>query len=412
MQTQDNWQGTQSPAQWAVRYLAVAGLGALAASVPLAHVGWHIALQNPEPMYSTRHQKPLPTPTLSSLADGSYMAQTEKSLQESAPFTWHLRSNWHELRLALGWPRGTDVRVGQDDWFFLAESLAPDIDSWKRGRGARMALLQQVKSSVEATGAKLVISLVPDKERVYPDKWYPNGDMPDNKRGNYALALAEFSEAGIRAIDLALAMEQGRVSHPGVDLYFRRDTHWNVAGAFVASSAMASFLEGNYSAAIGPRMKASARSTGKSLLVGDLVGMMGLGTLDLRINGAADLTHPEAFSLITYKLRELVESYAIDIADTESAKLVDGNDSEACVWLVGTSFANANGAAALALQLARPIRWTIQFGASGLSAMRAALPEMSKQRQARLVVWEIVERGYFSPEWSSSSIPTAVSSGG
>ena len=91
---------------------------------------------------------------------------------------------------------------------------------------------------------------------------------------------------------------------------------------------------------------------------------------------------------------------------------IDGNDRDATVWLLGTSFADANGAAALTLQLGRPIRWTIRFGASGLGSLRAALPELRHKTRAKVVVWEIVERGYFLEEWTAPAPLPQTENGG
>ena len=66
---------------------------------------------------------------------------------------------------------------------------------------------------------------------------------------------------------------------------------------------------------------------------------------------------------------------------------------------MGTSFARENGANSVSLHLGRPIRTTIVIGASGLEAMAAARPGIRPGMKAKVVLWEIVERGYYDPQW-------------
>jgi SGNH hydrolase-like domain, acetyltransferase AlgX len=401
---------TQTPAQWAVRFFAVVSMATFVGSVPIVHAIWHGAMGRTEPACPTRHHEPMPSASTANVLDGTWMARAERSLQEDAPLTWHLRSAWNELRYTLGAPRGCDVLVGKDEWFFLAESVAPDLARWREGKASRMALLAEAKQLVESAGAQLVVSFVPDKERVHPEKLYDDAQLPGQKRGNFALALAEFAEARIPAIDLAAAMEKAQTTYRGVDLYRRRDTHWNSAGAFAAGVACAEFLETKFGDALGPRGQVVVRPADATPQLGDLVGLMGLGTLDLADHvdaldplddDVASRMRVVACSPLTHRLAEPMERHEVDFVTPTGRAPIDGNDRDATVWLLGTSFADANGAAALALQLGRPIRWTIRFGASGLGSLRAALPELRHKTRARVVVWEIVERGYFSEEWAA-----------
>lgn len=401
---------TQTPAQWAVRFFAVVSMATFLGSVPVVHAIWHGAMGRKESVCPTRHHEPMPHASAANVLDGTWMARAERSLQEDAPLTWHLRSAWNELRYAIGAPRCKDVHVGEDEWFFLSESISPDLAHWREGKTSRMALLAEAKQIVEAAGADLIIAFVPDKERVHPEKCYADAHLPPQKGGNFELAMAEFAEARIPAIDLAAAMAKARATYRGVDLYRRRDTHWNSAGAFAAGVACAEFLEARFGDALGARGQVVVRPADATPQLGDLVGLMGLGTLDLTDHvdaldplddDAAPRMRSVACSPLTHRLAEPMEHHEVDAVTPRGRTPIDGNDRDATVWLVGTSFADANGAAALALQLGRPIRWTIRFGASGLASLRAALPELRSKTRAKVVVWEIVERGYFSAEWAT-----------
>jgi hypothetical protein len=75
-------------------------------------------------------------------------------------------------------------------------------------------------------------------------------------------------------------------------------------------------------------------------------------------------------------------------------------DPAAEVLLLGTSFSEVNGAAALAFALARPVRAVLEPGASGLPALHEVAEELRLGTRARVVVWEVVERGLFEADWA------------
>ena len=390
----------QTPAQWAVRWFAVVAIGALFASAPIAHVVWHGLLGRDEALLPLRTQTKAPTPSVTAALDGSWMAQTEKHLREDAPTTWWLRSAWNELRYRLGAPRGQDVLVGADEWLFLDYVARPDIAGWRRAARARLAFLAAVRDQVKAAGAELVIALVPDKERVHAEKWAPSGVLPPAKSGSYAAALAEFAEVGIPAVDLAAAMAAARAAAPGQDLYYRGDTHWRKEGALAAGAATAAFLKARFGDALGARVPMALSGLTSTRLIGDIAANLGLAIVDLPDPGFALVGRRTVpLSLLADRLAESREFYGLELVTPTGRVGMFGTDESAPVWLVGTSFAHENGANAFALQHGRAIRTTIAFGASGLEAMAAARPGIRPGMKAKVVLWEIVERGYFDPQW-------------
>jgi hypothetical protein len=109
-------------------------------------------------------------------------------------------------------------------------------------------------------------------------------------------------------------------------------------------------------------------------------------------------------SLLADHLSEVKEYYGVEMKGPAGFTAMDGKDADAEVLLVGASFAEDNGAVALATWLGRPIRTSIRFGATGLASLRAALPELRAGTKAKVVVWDIVERGFFSPEWQDPKL--------
>lgn len=390
----------QSTAQWAVRWFAVVAVGALLAAAPLAHVVWHGVLGETVPMLPTRTQVPAPPLTLEGALAGSWMAQKENQLQEDSPVTWRLRSAWNELRYRAGVPRSKDVFVGDDEWLFLDYCMRPDVASFARHAAQRRAFLAEVRDEVKAAGAELVIALVPDKERVHPEKWTQGAPMPKAKDGAYRAALAEFAELGIPAVDLAAAMAQARAADPAAELYYRGDTHWRTEGAIVAGAATAAFLEARYGDALGPRVPMALSGVTSTRLVGDLAFNLGVAAVDVPDPKAALVGRRTVpLSLLADRLAEDRAYYGVDMLTPQGRVGMDGTYESATVWMVGASFAHENGANAVALHLGRPMRTTIAFGATGLEALRAARPGIRPGMAAKVVLWEIIERGYYAPDW-------------
>ena len=81
--------------------------------------------------------------------------------------------------------------------------------------------------------------------------------------------------------------------------------------------------------------------------------------------------------------------------------LPEAADTE--ILLVGTSFSLDTGGGALALAMGRPVRTVVELGADGMGGLLAVRDELRAGTQARLVVWEIVERGLLEASWSAVS---------
>lgn len=398
----DSQRATQTPGQWAVRWFGVVVAAALCASVPLVHVVWHGLLGNAEPLLRTRSQLPAPAATAASLADGSWMLAKEKQLREDSPITWWLRSNWNELRYRLGAPESAQVHFGKDEWFYIRESVLPDRAAWDRAAPTRRAFVADVRDLVQRAGAELFVLLVPDKSRVHPEACYPRGELPPEKRGNYAAAIAEIEALGIPTVDLAAVMAAARASDPATELYYRRDTHWRPAGALAAGRAVAAALEARYGERLGPRATMRLRGPLTARLVGDLPANMGIATLELPDPVLGRRTAP--MSLLADRLSEVREYWDVEMETPAGPRLVDGTDADAPVWMLSTSFGEENGVDAIAYWLGRSLRTTTAYGAVGLEPLRRALPELRNGTRSKVVIWEIVERGLFDPVWREQKL--------
>ena len=388
---------SQTPAQWALRWHGTVLVAALLAAAPLLHLGWHGLLGRPEPMLPTRSQLPSPPIAAATLLDGSWMQQFERHLREQTPLTWWLRGSWNELRYHAGVPRSPQVHFGRDEWFFIAESVWPDRAAWERATPTRRAFLAAVRDAVAKAGAELFLVVVPDKARVYPDLCYEGGVMPAQQRDNYAAILAELGALGIPTVDLASAMAAARQAEPATELYYRRDTHWRPQGALVAGRTVATALEARYGAVLGERVPMALSGVTSVRAVGDLPANLGIKTVELADPGRDRRTVP--LSLLAERLAETRDYYGVELRLPTGTVAMDGKDPNASVLWLGTSFSEENGANAAALFLGRPLRTLIARGAVGMQPLRQAQDELQRGTKAKVVVWELVERGLFDAVW-------------
>lgn len=407
MTTADERPDEQTPGQWAVRWFVVLSVALLCVSVPLLHLYWHVLLANDEPMIRTRAQRAAPEATADAILDGQWMLDKQRQLQEDSPVTWSLRGNWNELRYLAGVPQSRVVHFGRDEWFFIRTSIRPNNAGFARATAARRRFLAGVRDVVEAAGAELMVVVIPDKARVYPDKAFADGELPPNKRDNYTRILAELGELGIATVDLAtplVAARRALTSDEPVDqLFYARDTHWRPPGALVGGQVVAAAIEARYLPLIGERL--ATRLSGPTMVraVGDLTAQLGILSIVQSDEHTGQRT--VAMSLLSDRLAEQRQYYGVELVRDGRAVAMFGDDPDAAILLIGTSFSEENGMNALSLALGRPVRGQIIRGAQGMKPLEAALAELRGGTRAKVVVWEMVERGWFEGAWLDPKLP-------
>lgn len=389
----------QTPAQWAVRWHGLLAAALLAASVPLVHVGWHGLLGREEPPIVTRSQTPPMEPTWATLADGSYMLARERQLQEASPIVWSLRGTWNEALLQLGAPQGDRVVVGRDGWLFLRHEVMATGAGLGATAAARTQAFAAARDAVRAAGAELLVVIVPDKSRVLPDLAGVAPERAAAKAPAYGALLGELQALGVPTVDLAAVFQAVRAAQPQEELFYRGDSHWRPLGALAAARAVAAVIEAlPVAGRLGPRGAVQLGPSETFEALGDLVAMLGLRTAELP---ARDGRRTVGLSLCAQSLREVRTYYSITAADPALALRLDGKDPTAAVWLAGTSFTNESFWRASMFALGRPVRVFQDNGAAGIVPMQrtlAALRAADGPRPA-VVVWEIVERGFYEDGW-------------
>ena len=176
----------------------------------------------------------------------------------------------------LGLAASSKVVIGQQGWLFFAGERAPrfatkaptmtlqQADQW-------LTVVAEVKQAVEAYGGTFLTVIVPDKARVYPEY------LPKSTNSEHAVRAADTLAARARQLDFPLVdLHQALLAekHRGL-LYFKSDTHWQHAGAFVAYREILKQLnaQGRSAPTIGWHELETVGSVG---MAGDLAKMLNL----------------------------------------------------------------------------------------------------------------------------------------
>ena len=176
----------------------------------------------------------------------SWPAAFEEWLGDHAPF----RNQFMALNGQLNWAVGTldsgDVLLGKDHWLFLKDSADSTSLSDYQGLTAYPAeeletftqTLTQLRDRLAARGTSLAIVIAPAKEGVY-SRYMPD-TVPVVSRPTRVQTLADtLQQAG-----LPLAWpKQALIDRAAVQqVYYKYDTHWNEAGAYLAVTQVEALL--------------------------------------------------------------------------------------------------------------------------------------------------------------------------
>ena len=132
-----------------------------------------------------------------------------------------------------------DVVLGKEDWLFYQETMAdylrtePLSGQQLFGAARTLALLQEYAA---ARGAKLYVTVAPNKASLYPE-YLPNVGEPLEGESNVDRLRPYLEGEGVSYLDLFAPFQQ-----EDEVLYYRTDSHWNVRGAALAHDALVAGL--------------------------------------------------------------------------------------------------------------------------------------------------------------------------
>ncbi len=320
---------------------------------------------------ATRQVNGLPH-TKDDILRGHTTTELEKQFNANLPARAALIAGANGLRYLLLRGANAQVQVGHDDWLFLSEEL----QTWSNGAAnmqARLDLVAQVARKLERDKVKLIVLLVPDKIRLYPQQSFWAHDDP----ARYQAALQGLQARRIELVDPLPALQNA--ARQSV-VYYRSDTHWNQLGAKIAAEQVALRIRGlsQPNRWQWERTEFSLASNGRPTeRAGDLLRLMGL-------EHSPNWLRPQPDVETHLALRQLSVDSAAGLLDDVSVPFV----------LTGTSY-SLRGQFHGYLQhfLQAKVLNAAKDGAGFVQATRAYLDDQAYQNTKPLcLIWEIPER--------------------
>ncbi len=324
-----------------------------------------------------RHPDGLEFPrTWADFRAGRMTGGLEKQLDQKLPLRPTLIAAANSLRYFLTGGAGEQVRVGKNNFLFLAEELKFE-PTGEQNLQSRAELLGAAARALQVQQVQLVVALVPDKARVYAE-FLPQGRYPVYNQPRYASALAALKQHKVDAVDL---LEPLYATARSKEVYYRTDTHWNQTGAQIAAEKIALHIQ-----AMGLKLEPSRFQTTANGVsterAGDLIHLMGLDNVPNHLRPSPDQELP----LITQQ------------TDVDSVASLFG-DASVPVTLTGTSYSlRGNFHGFLQQALRSKVLNTAKDGGGLLDATTAYLKDDAfKQNKPKLMIWEIPERFLYAP---------------
>lgn len=208
---------------------------------------------------------------ISAKQEQGVLAETEENAGEEAETKETAALENEDAAYLMPKIHNDSVIEGSDKWlFFMLENSLEDYQGSNLFDQAQMegyvADMQALKQSCDAAGKSLYFLIPPNKEQVYSEK------MPD-------ITVYDDYKREQRLVDYIHANTDLKISYPlpemlaakeNYQVYFRSDTHWNYAGAFVGVQSLYSLMgipATNLSSVSPTRFDVSAAE------IGDLIGL-------------------------------------------------------------------------------------------------------------------------------------------
>lgn len=204
----------------------------------------------------TENRRPAPLPTIRLDGPGwgysivSFPRRFERYWNDSFAFRWYLIRAHSLAKLALGVSPSPKALVGQDGYLFYAAEQSVDyfrnVKPFTTQELARWREdLEQRRDWLAERGIRYLVVVAPDKETIYPE-FMPPALRPVRSESRLDQLLADLHQhSKVEVVDLRPALISAKATGR---VYHKTDTHWNDAGALVASREILDRLQSWYPA--------------------------------------------------------------------------------------------------------------------------------------------------------------------
>lgn len=279
---------------------------------------------------------------------------------------------WAAIDFVLFHEGRPGVVLGRQGWLYTDEEFKLENDPREQVE-RNLALVGWIHRELAARGIALLVTVVPEKARVYPE-YLDRRQPPELHRALYAEIQTALRSDGIASAELLAPLNEGKARQP---TYLRTDTHWTPFGAQLAAAAIADRVQSMHLGVAASEFRTA--SEGEQTHRGDLFNFLPLDPYFGWLLPAPD----EVAKLRTE-------------ADGGGAADLLGSPAGADVALVGTSYsANPlwNFAGALKQALHADVMNYAKDGGGPFAPMLAYLQSDDlRTAPPKLVIWELPER--------------------
>ncbi len=198
----------------------------------------------------TENRRPAPLPTIKVSGPGwgysivSFPRRFERYWNDSFAFRWYLIRAHSLAMLALGMSPSPKALVGQDGYLFYAAEQSVDyfrgVKPFDAAGVARWREdLENRRRWLAERGIRYLVVVAPDKETIYPE-FMPPALRPVRAESRLDQLLTDLRlHSKVEVVDLRSALLRAKADER---VYHKTDTHWNDAGALVASREILNWL--------------------------------------------------------------------------------------------------------------------------------------------------------------------------
>lgn len=133
--------------------------------------------------------------------------------------------------------RAPGVIATRDDWLFLkSNSLELEGNEVDRKIESNLQFISKVGRNFEESGSQLLVAVIPNRSRLYPDLAY-GSVIPPNRQRFFPEFVEALEERGVWCLDFTDSLAQ--LIELGVASHFETDHHWSYLGSQAAARATA-----------------------------------------------------------------------------------------------------------------------------------------------------------------------------
>jgi len=198
-----------------------------------------LKMHGPPPGREVNPTTKFPDFEMTSLWEGHYLHNIERSLINDSFFK-HGRvlayNEWtHKHLQRVSNPK---LVAGKDDWVFVKSKVMQRDDAYYRAiEDVLIAKFTEVNKSISRSGSHLLVTIIPDRDRVYPELAYREGVLPASKERFKRRLVERLEKAGVDVLFMDRGFLEAKDQVDG--LFFKREHHWTYEAAHIAARLIA-----------------------------------------------------------------------------------------------------------------------------------------------------------------------------